>query len=55
MNSLVRVACVLLAGLSGGCGGGGGEAGGNADAAPKVADSRLMLDGMAWDAGDWAE
>jgi len=55
VKSLVRIACVLTAGLLGACGGGGmgsGEAPGHDPAAP---DTRLVLDELAWDQGDWAE
>jgi hypothetical protein len=53
MKDLLRIACVLLAGLLAACGGGRESPGAGGAAAP-AADTRLELDAMAWDQGDWA-
>jgi len=54
MKNLMRIVCVLIAGLLAACGGGGGESGGAASTAPPK-DTRLVLDHTVWDQGDWAE
>jgi hypothetical protein len=53
MKNLVRITCVLIVALLGACGGGGGEAPGPTAATP--ADTRLVMDTMSWDQGDWAD
>jgi len=55
VKHLARIACVLMAGLLGACGGGGMEAGQGTGDAPPAPDSRLVLDNVAWDQGDWAD
>ena len=53
MKYFVRIACVLIVTLLCGCGGVGG---GSAAATPAAAaDTRLVMDTMAWDQGDWAD
>lgn len=53
MKTFLRIICVLIVALSGGCGGGGG---GSAAATPAAtADTRLVMDTMAWDQGDWSD
>jgi hypothetical protein len=52
MTNLVRLTCVLLVALLGGCGGGGSE---SVAVDTPVADSRLVMDTMAWDQGDWSD
>ena len=53
MKNVVRITCVLIVALLGGCGGGGSGA---AAATPAAAtDTRLVMDTMAWDEGNWAD
>ena len=55
MKELVRGACLLVAGLLGACGGGGMESGERTGDAPPAPETRLVLDNVAWDQGDWAD
>jgi len=60
MKTLVRIAVIVMAGLSAACGGIGSiesNPGGAATDAPPAtaADTWCALDVSAWDASDWAE
>jgi hypothetical protein len=55
MKTLVRVGCVLIVALSGGCGGGGGGGSEPVAVEAPAADARLVMDTMAWDQGDWSD
>jgi len=52
MKNIVRITCVLIVALLGGCGGGGGS---TAATPAATADTRLVMDTMAWDEGNWAD
>jgi hypothetical protein len=55
MKNLVRLTCVLIVALLGGCGGGGGSGSESVAVGAPVADARLVMDTMAWDQGDWSD
>jgi len=55
VKDLLRIACVLIAGLLGACGGGGMGSEEAPGQSPPSPDARLVLNNVAWDQGDWAE
>ena len=56
MKNLVRITCVLIVALLGGCGGvGDGSSAESVATNSPVADTRLVMDTMAWDQGDWSD
>jgi hypothetical protein len=55
MKNLLRITCVLIFALLGGCGGGDGIGTEPVATAAPIADARLVMDTMSWDQGDWAD
>jgi hypothetical protein len=56
VKNLVRLTCVLIVALLGGCGGiENGSIGESVASDAPAADTRLVMDGTAWDEGDWAD
>jgi hypothetical protein len=54
VKALARIACVLLVGMLAACGGGEGSTSVTSNA-PAPQETRLVLDSMSWDQGDWSD